>query len=193
MRRRDALKGIGALAGAGAASRFLTACGDGGGNPGSPDAGRSDASPDAAPVRGITTLVVVMMENRSYDHYLGARGLLEDRPGNGLRADMFNPDVDKSPIAIYREADYCVADPPHGWESSRVQLNAGANDGFVRAYRDSQGKKVLPYVMGYFGREDIPLTWALADQYASCDAWFSSVLGPTWPNRFYLHSGQSGG
>jgi phospholipase C len=106
---------------------------------------------------------------------------------------MFNPDVDKSPIAIYRETDYCVADPPHGWESSRVQLNAGANDGFVRAYRDSQGKKVLPYVMGYFGREDIPLTWALADQYASCDAWFSSVLGPTWPNRFYLHSGQSGG
>ena len=59
MKRRDALKSIGALAGAGAAARFLGACGDN--NP--------------HPAGGITTLVAVMMENRSYDHYLGARTL----------------------------------------------------------------------------------------------------------------------
>lgn len=146
-------------------------------------------------MQGITTVVSVMMENRSYDHYLGARTLLEGLPGDGLRADMFNPDVDDSPVAIYRETDYCVADPPHGWDQSRVQWNKGANDGFVRAYRDAHDDlpDLLPYVMGHFGREDIPLTWAIADQYASCDRWFSSVLGPTWPNRMYLHSGQSGG
>ena len=47
--------------------------------------------------------------------------------------------------------------------------------------------------MGHFAREDIPVTWALADAHTSCDRWFSSLLGPTWPNRMYLHSGQSGG
>jgi phospholipase C len=192
MRRRDALKSIGALA---AASRLLPGCGDDRRNPGGPDGGGGgDGGGDASPVRGITTMVVVMMENRSYDHYLGARSLLEGLPGDGLTADMSNPDVDETPISIYRETDFCVADPPHGWEQSRVQWNSGANDGFLRAYRAAHdGKKLAPYVMGYFGREDIPLTWALADHYASCDRWFSSVMGPTWPNRMYLHSGQSGG
>ncbi|HTE56607.1 MAG TPA: alkaline phosphatase family protein [Kofleriaceae bacterium] len=202
MRRRDALKSIGALAGAGAASRLLLGCGDNlgaaadnGGN--SPDAGGNSpdaGAPDAAVVRGISTIVVVMMENRSYDHFLGARGLLEGLPGDGLVAGMANPDVDDTPIAIYRETDYCIADPPHSWNQSRVQWNEGGNDGFVRAYRAAHdGEKLLPYVMGHFARPDIPLTWALADAYASCDRWFSSLLGPTWPNRMYLHSGQSGG
>lgn len=175
MRRRDALKGIGTLAGAGAAARLLSGCGD-------------NLGPD-----GITNILVVMMENRSYDHYLGARSLLEGRPGNGLAATMFNPDDDGSQVAIHRATEYCVPDPPHGWDSSRVQWNAGANDGFVRAYRASQGPSVAPHVMGYMERDDLPITWALADGYATCDAWFSSLLGPTWPNRMYLHSGQSGG
>jgi len=192
MRRRDALKRLGALAGAGAASRFLPGCGDNlrGEGGADPDAG---GGPDAARPQGITTLVVVMMENRSYDHYLGARGLLESLPGDGLLAEMFNPEPGGEPVSIFRETDHCIPDPPHGWDSSRVQLNAGVNDGFLRAYRDSQGDAVPPHVMGYFGREDLPISWAIADQHASCDAWFSSVLGPTWPNRMYLHSGQSGG
>jgi phospholipase C len=201
MRRRDALKSIGTLAGAGAASRLLVGCGgDDDGSSSEADAGAqpdagpdASAEPDAAIVQGITTIVVVMMENRSYDHYLGARAL-EGLGGDGLTAKMSNPDVGGKPITVYREKDFCVADPPHGWETSRVQFNKGANDGFVRAYRqEHEGVKLAPYVMGYFGREDIPLTWALADQYASCDRWFSSIMGPTWPNRFYLSSGQSGG
>src|SRR5262245_48484197 len=100
MRRRDALKSIGALAGAGAAPRLLTGCGGADHDAG----GRS-----AAPPQGITTLVVVMMENRSYDHYLGARSLLEGRPGDGLMQGMSNPDAEGAPHAIYRETDYCVA------------------------------------------------------------------------------------
>jgi phospholipase C len=198
MRRRDALKSIGTLAGAGAASRLLAGCGDdrrpGAGGPDAGGTGADAGTPDAAPVQGLTTYVVVMMENRSYDHYLGARKLIEGLPGDGLTADMFNPDVDGTVVPIYRETDHCVADPPHGWEQSRNQMDGGANDGFLRAYRAAhEGQKLLPYVMGYFGREDIPLTWALADHYASSDRWFSSVLGPTFPNRFYLHSAQSGG
>lgn len=47
--------------------------------------------------------------------------------------------------------------------------------------------------MGIYAREDLPVMYALADNYTLCDQWFSSVLGPTWPNRFYLHAGSSRG
>jgi phospholipase C len=174
VKRRDALKSIGALAGAGAAARFLAGCGDN--------------NPHQA--GGISTVVAVMMENRSYDHYLGARALV-GLPGDGLAAGMGNPDGDRV-VEVYPEDVYCVPDPPHGWNASRVQFDGGTNDGFIRAYRDSQGA-VPPYVMGYFDRGTLPITWGLADAYASCDRWFSSLLGPTWPNRMYFHSGQSGG
>jgi phospholipase C len=175
VKRRDALKSIGALAGAGAAARFLGACGDN--------------NPHHA--GGITTLVAVMMENRSYDHYLGARAL-EGLPGDGLRAGMSNPDGD-AVVEIFPATDTCVPDPPHSWTSSRVQFDGGANDGFVRAYRERHGGGVPPHVMGYFQRDTLPITWGLADAYGSCDRWFSSLLGPTWPNRMYFHSAQSGG
>ena len=62
-------------------------------------------------------------------------------------------------------------------------------DGFVRAHAGPEA----PQVMGYFAREDLPVTWALADAFVTCDHWFSSVLGPTWPNRFYLHGGTAMG
>jgi phospholipase C len=178
MRRRDALKHIGALAGAGAAARLLPGCGD--------DIG------SGAPEGGITTLVVVCMENRSYDHYLGARALL-GLPGDGLTAGMSNPDPLGGEVATYHETTFCVPDPPHSWDGSRECWNDGAMDGFLRAYRARRGDDVAPHVMGRFERDDIPVTWAIADAHASCDRWFSSLLGPTWPNRMYLHSGQSGG
>ena len=177
MKRRDALRSIGALAGAGAAARFLGGCGDN----------------RAHRESGITTIVTVMMENRSYDHYLGARSL-EGMPGDGLVRGMSNPDGDGGAVEIYPESagGICIPDPPHSWSSSRVQFDDGANDGFVQAYRERHGQ-VPPYVMGYFTRETLPATWGIADAYASCDRWFSSLLGPTWPNRMYYHSGQSGG
>lgn len=167
---------IGALGGAAAlAPRFLSGCGSEGSGP-----------------TGITTIVIVMMENRSYDHYLGGRALL-GLGGDGLAPGMANPDLDGVARPIYRETVHCVADPPHGWDSSRAQWGGGACDGFVRAYQEEVGAAVAPHVMGWFGREELPVTWALADAYASCDRWFCSVMGPTWPNRMYLHTGQSNG
>lgn len=175
MRRRDAIKGLGVAAGALVGSRWLAGCGD-------------DRAPPPPP-----TFVVVMMENRSYDHLLGARALLEGKPGDGLTAGMANPDGAGGHVAIYRADDLCAGDPPHSWTAARVQWNGGANDGFVVAHRDRHGTDEPPLVMGYLTRAEQPFTWALADAYASCDRWFCSVLGPTFPNRFYLHSGQSGG
>jgi len=174
--RREALRSIGAAAGAAIVAPRLLGCGDDQVTPGS-----------------ITTIVTLMMENRSYDHYLGSRKLDEHIAGDGLVAGMQNPDLAGAEHAIYRETVDCIADPPHGWDSSRAQWNNGQNDGFVKQYQIDQGDGSPPYVMGYFGRTDLPVYYALADASTTCDRWFASVMGPTWPNRFYLHCAQSNG
>ncbi len=177
MKRRDVLKSLGAIAGAAGASRLLSACG-GGGDKGTP---------------GIHNVVLLMQENRSYDHWLGARALVEGKPGDGLTAGMANKDSTGTSVPIYPMdvASYCVPDPPHGWDLAHVQFNAGANDGFVLAQEMEHPGNTQ--VMQYMQRTDLPVTWALADQYAVCDRWFCSVMGPTWPNRMYWLSGTSMG
>jgi len=68
----------------------------------------------------------------------------------------------------------------------------------VREYTDSVEEEGFApkrgdAAMGYHTRAQLPIAYALADQFAICDRWFCSVLGPTWPNRFFLHSAQSNG
>jgi phospholipase C len=177
MKRREALKTIGGIAATAGAAKYLPGCGGGGDKTAPP------------------TTVVVMMENRSYDHVLGARGLLEGKPGDGLTAGMMIPQTDGTLVAPYESTfnTGCVIDPPHGWSAWDVQSNAGANDGFIRAYEMTDAGAGAIAVMQYQTRATQPFTWALADNYASCDRWFCSVRGPTWPNRMYWHSGQSSG
>ena len=164
-----------------------------------PDAAAPDAqAPDSDPrspltpdelLAGIDTFVVLCMENRSFDHVLGARRLLEGRAVEGLRAEMTNPDRDGRPVQIHRLSTFNHVDPPHDWDPVHRQWNEGAMDGFVRVHPGPDAAQV----MGYFAREDLPVTWALADAFVTCDHWFSSVLGPTWPNRFYLHGASAMG
>src|ERR1043166_8703423 len=121
MKRRDALKTIGGLGAAAGMARFLPACGgDGGGGP-----------------NGITTYVYMMMENRSYDHFFGARSMVEGKPGDGPKMTMTNLDVNNQPISLWTpdKNQLCDIDPPHGWDASHMQWNNGANDGFVIAHQ----------------------------------------------------------
>ena len=178
--RRDALKRLGGLAGLAALPSATSGCGE--------DAGQA----------GITNYVYLMLENRTYDHVLGARSMLEGKPGNGLTAGTSNPDVNGNPVAIYEPSsaieEICVAaDPPHGWTTSRQQWNGGANDGFVRIHQEEHGGAPLRDPMQYLTRTQIPITWALADAYTTCDQWFASLMGPTLPNRFYWHAATSCG
>ncbi len=177
MKRRDALKTLGALAGTAGMARLLPACG---GEGSGPNVG--------------STLVVLMMENRSYDHVLGARAF-EGLPGDGLTADMGNPDLNGTIIQPYAatRATMCNIDPPHGWTAARTQFNSGANDGFVRAHQRTHSSATAVEPMQYHTRETMPVTWALADAFTTCDRYFCSVMGPTWPNRMYWHTGQSNG
>jgi phospholipase C len=176
MNRREALKSLGALAGTIGASRLLPGCGD--------DIQRGPGS--------IDTIVLLMMENRSYDHWLGARAF-EAKPGDGLVAGMSNDDMTGNPVGIFPAMPntYCVADPPHSWVRSHNEWNNGAMDGFVTQCQDENNGDVS--TMQYMQRSDLPITWALADAYATCDRWFASVMGPTWPNRMHWLTGTSMG
>lgn len=187
MKRRTALKYLGALAGSGlvpGAAAGLAGCP-------APDENMVMDNPRRA--LGLTNIVILCMENRSYDTFFGARSLLEKRGGDGLTAGMSNTDGMGRRVEIFHADKPCVADPPHSWNSAHAQWNGGKNDGFITTYQDAHGMTVGREVMGYQTRAELPISYALADAGTICDRWFCSLMGPTWPNRMYLHAAQSGG
>ncbi|HVE82346.1 MAG TPA: alkaline phosphatase family protein [Myxococcales bacterium] len=188
VRRRDLLRGMGA----GAAGMALSGCRTFAPGLGLPlSVGEDRAAAVRARMEGIDHLVVVMMENRSFDHYFGALALDRGYPGRGevegLSGAERNLDTAGRPVAPGRLLEDRTVDPPHHWDASHAQYHGGLNDAFVRCAE----RALCPdprQVMGYYDRERLPVLYALADQYTVCDHWFSSVMGSTWPNRFYLHA-----
>ncbi|MEO8842141.1 MAG: alkaline phosphatase family protein [Kofleriaceae bacterium] len=175
--RRTAIKQIGGLAGVAAMAKFLPGCG-------------GDDGP-----KGITTYVYMMLENRSYDHFLGSRALLEGKAGDGLQATFSNNDVNGNPIAPWQPTvdQMCDPDPPHDWIPLHTSWNNGACDGFVVQHQMDHNDPTMIDPMQYLTRTQLPVSYALADAYTSCDRWFCSVMGPTLPNRAYWHSATSFG
>jgi len=194
MKRRDALKTIGGIAGVAGLSGILPACGSSSGGSSS-DAG-GDASSDAPnkPV-GITTYVYMMMENRSYDHLFGARSMIEGKPGDGPSIDTTLLDINEVPVGLWKpdNTQLCDLDPPHGWEALRTSWNQGACDRFLKVHQEEHHNATAIQPMQYLTRNEVPVSYALADAYTTCDRWFCSVMGPTWPNRFYWHAGTAFG
>jgi phospholipase C len=152
----------------------------------------------------IETVVVVMMENRSFDHYFGwlARDKKYVERGKSRYGKRFR--VDGKQVQTFPAPDGTIAqtaplltnpaetnpyrgcghpDPGHGWTQGRAQRDGGflapasGNDAFA---------------LGYYGADAMPFTSQLAREFTVFDRWHASVLGPTYPNRAYLHSGQSG-
>lgn len=142
----------------------------------------------------IDTVVYLMHENRSFDHYFGTLSIDEGRRDvDGLMRGMSNGTTAGESIEVYRESARCIVDPPHSWRRSRNQFNGGKNDGFVLEAEEDNGLDHAGEVMGYLTRDQLPIIHTLADHHALCDRWFCSVLGGTWPNRFYSLAAQSGG
>ena len=184
--RRDVLQGVGAVV-----TTAVAGCSS------DDEPAKSGPDPVLSPkqlLENIDAIVVVMMENRTFDHYYGALQLLEGRDVDGLRGGESNPAPDGSSVAVGPMTSFTTdPDPPHGWDSSRAQFNGGKMDGFVTQYLEDHAEADPLNVMGYYSRTELPVSYALASAYGLCNRWFASVMGPTWPNRYYLHCGTSGG
>jgi len=130
----------------------------------------------------IDHVIVLMMENRSFDHYFGWR--------TGTQQQVF---VDNRPEPTYGQlvATHRLApgdfrgcghpDPDHGWDGGRDQLAHG----FLSGGNDE-------FALGYYDSADLDFYTALTNEFTLCDNYFCSLLGPTFPNREYMHSAQSG-
>ena len=143
-------------------------------------------------------LVVVMMENRSVDHYLGWYGVENDdfdatqvRSYRDLRQGPDGPTIATQPWGARGHKNFHgrgFADPSHGWTGGRVERNGGACDGWMDP---ETGNDEL--ALSTYDAADIPVWARLVRDYQAYDRWFCSLLAPTQPNRYYLHSAQSGG
>lgn len=166
------------------ASSALLACSDSDSD--SPNAA-SSASSASSPPRGLPdpasapfdTVVVLMMENRSFDHMLGWV------PGaNGKQAGLTYPDLQGNPVPTFdlgSDVQGCsFADPKHQWPEVAVQFNNGACDGWLETQDTGDH-----YPIGYYTQAQVPILGALAQNYTLFDNYFCSFLGGTWPNRMY--------
>jgi phospholipase C len=131
-------------------------------------------------------IVVVMMENHSFDNLLGTLGRGSGLPVSSAgRPTATNPDGQGHLIHSFHMPTDCQLQgkPSQSWNASHTQLAHG-NQGFVIS--DSG-----PVAMGYWTHTDMPFTNSLASTFPLADRYFSSVLAQTYPNRRYLMAGTS--
>ena len=140
----------------------------------------------------VDTLVVVMMENRSFDHLLGflsheAFDARNDVNGLHRHSDAFDWDNADAAGNLYAPTatpdSYLPCDLPHSRAEIAAELNSGAMDGFITSYFDSQKIDGSPTPMRFCRPQDVPITAALARGYTVCDRWHASLPTDTQPNR----------
>ncbi len=154
------------------------------------------ADDTAANLRKIDHIVVVMLENRSFDHMLGYLTLEAGREDvDGLKASMSNSYKGKTYKVrhLQRTALTKDEDPCHGGKCIAEQVANGMG-GFVANFAKSRPKaRFVDVVMAYYNGSDLPVYDHLAREFCVCDRWFASVPGATWPNRLYAVAGQAAG
>jgi phospholipase C len=132
---------------------------------------------------GIEHVIVVMMENRSFDHFLGWLP-----HADGTQAGLSYSDPTGAPQQTYHRAQFdgCgFTDPDHSYSGGRLQYNGGKMDGFLSDKANDR------FAAGYYTANDRPFMSKLAQTYTTCDRYFCSILGPTYPNRFFQHAAQT--
>jgi phospholipase C len=151
----------------------------------------------------IDHIVVVMMENRSFDHMLGYLTLEGRLDVDGLQTTFANV-YDGRTYQTFRldrtELEH-YEDPKHGGKDVSRQIAGGTMGGFVENFIESRPEELRErlkaqnesIVMGYYDAAVLPVYDHLARSFCVCDRWFASVPGATWPNRSYAVAGHSTG
>jgi len=130
----------------------------------------------------IDHLVIACQENRSYDHYFG---MTLGPAGYGPLPGYSQPDGQGGSVEPYEFTALSTPDIPHSWDAVHAQWDNGAMDGFYT----TDGLNG----MGFYTASELPFYYSLLDNSALNANYFCSLLGPTWPNRFYFAAGTSGG
>jgi phospholipase C len=153
------------------------------------------ANNTAGSIMDVEHIVILMQENRSFDHYFGClrgvRGFGDPRPvtlpgGDPVWRQPVTPGSSDHVLPFRMDASTTSAESieslDHNWKGSHALWKR----------HDAWVKVKSPMTMGFFQREDIPFYYALADAFTVCDAYHASIFGPTNPNRMYLFSGTCG-
>jgi phospholipase C len=145
-------------------------------------------------IKDVEHVVILMQENRSFDHYFGTlrgvRGFADPHPmnqpsGKSVWQQAHGP-ADLMPFRpkVRDLGQTFLPDPPHGWNDTHAAWNGGRYDQWV------PNKGVV--TMTHHTRADLPYQFALADAFTVCDNYHCSLLGPTDPNRYHMWSGWVG-
>jgi phospholipase C len=178
--RREALRDLGA-AGLGAAA--LAA--------GADDllARAAASSPRTGSLKDIEHVVILMQENRSFDHYFGTLSAVRGFGDRHHRKVFSQPTGAGGKIHPWHLPTGCLPDITHSWGPQHRSWNGGRMNGFVSSREPVNGSEIAPEAMGYYKRSDLPFYYGLADAFTICDAYHCSVIGPTDPNRLMSMSG----
>ena len=163
--------------------------------PGQPPAPSLPIGTDLLPQ--IEHIVVLMMENHSYDNYLGMlRGRGEGFPlGADGEPAVANPSTDGDSVRAHHLPSTVQRPqlPSQSWHASHLQWWHGTCQGFVAGHEMVRPDGDAAVSMGYWTEDDIPFYYGLARTFPLADHWFSSCLGPTFPNRRFLIAGTAHG
>ena len=144
----------------------------------------SGAATLPAPDRsGIDHIVVVMMENRSFDHFLGWLPGADGKQAGLTFTDRYG--LRHRTFHQTRFASCGYSDPDHSYEGGRIEFNGGRCDGWLKAGENDS------LAVSYFEQQDLSFFGKAAPHWTTCDRYFSAVLAETYPNRFYQHAART--
>jgi len=139
-------------------------------------------APLGTPATPIEHILIDCQENRSFDHYFGYAPFAGTF---GPPAGYAQPDGNGGSLEPYQFTALSTPDIGHSWNAVHGEWDAGAMDGFLT----TDGVNA----MGYYTAQELPFYYSLFSDFTLCGNYFCSLLGPTWPNRFYTAAGTSGG
>jgi phospholipase C len=142
----------------------------------------------------IDHIVVLMMENRSFDHMLGYHAfptsLLEPTTRLPSIEGLTGKEVNAGVVRVAPLTDMAPVSPPHEFAPVMAQIAEGAMSGFVESFAVPWPTHDPSIVMGYYLKGQLPMYDYFVREFMVCDHWFCAHPGPTWPNRFATLSGR---